>query len=191
MVNIKQDISNIHIEELDGIKYWSIPSPVSEQWTIDTKKENDLYAYNLVSYLQIHITNKKNLVFHLNYCNCKLFEELKNVFDCKIITTIHFFEWCHSLFGNVTHFRKIISNHDSVQDDIYKKVIEVSYADEKDFFELTDHIICLSKNMLQILQSDYKISSKKITLHLQNQWNTIFVPVSYDKKLYKQLFRSV
>jgi len=163
MIHLFSDRTKIYAEEIDGIKYWFFPAPLSGQQ--QHQEQWEIYHRNIVYLLQLHIQDKKNLIFHLNY-NQKgqLAEELKKVFDCKIVVTVHYLSWCLKLSGNVTRFRKILASEVNVQLDDVTNTIEESYQLEKTLFEKADHIICLSENTRQILQDDYQIEPDKIAV---------------------------
>ena len=165
VVNLISDKPQINKEEINGIRHWYFPSPIWEQRTIEDQKQSELYYRNIVYLLQLYIEDKKNLIFHLNYNQSrKLAEELKRAFYCRIVTTIHSFDWCFNLLGNVTHFRKILTDPEVDQDDKFEKTVIESYLKDKEFFEIVDHIICLSENMFQILLVDYQINCNKLTI---------------------------
>ena len=164
-VNLFSDKPQIQIEEADGIRLWYFPAAIPERRTIEHKKQNELYYTNVVYLLQLYIEEKTDLIFHLNYNHSvKLAEELKRVFDCRIVTTIHYLEWAFGVFGNVAYFRKIVSMPKAEYNDEKKQKIEESYRNEQMFFETVDHIICLSENTRQILQNDYQLIPDKISV---------------------------
>ena len=37
-------------------------------------------------------------------------KELKDVFECKIILTVHYLDWCFKLLGNQVRLKKTIGN---------------------------------------------------------------------------------
>lgn len=91
VVNLNSDKPQIMSEEIDGVLYLNFPSPI--QWSKELPEHWDLYHHNIVYWLQLHIKDKENLIFHLNYNQkSELARKLKNVFDCKIILTVHFLE---------------------------------------------------------------------------------------------------
>ncbi|MDR2919144.1 MAG: hypothetical protein LBV72_07260 [Tannerella sp.] len=115
IVNLASEKPQIQIEEIDGIKQWNFPSPV--QWISSSEEQWDLYHHNVVYLLQLRIKDKKNLIFHLNYNQkSRLAEELKKAFDCKIMLTIHYFDWCFNLSGNLTRFRDILETQQTDKD---------------------------------------------------------------------------
>jgi len=162
LINLTSDKPQIQKEEVDGIKYWYFPSVISEQWTIDIQKQWDLYFRNVVYLLRLHIKDKKNLIFHLNYCQSgKLAEELKNVFTCKVISVAHFSGWGLSIYDNLERLRKIL--YEENLDDFGEK-IKKSFEDEKFYYTKADYVICLSNYMREILCHDYGLDTAKISV---------------------------
>jgi len=163
VVNLIAGKRRIEKEEIDGIKHWFFPAPMPEQWMPEDPKQWELYHRNIVYLLKLHIEDKKNLIFHLNYHQrYDLAKELKNGFQCIIVTTVHYFDWCFSLLGNVQRFRKIISSQKDKEDDLFNENVKKVLNREKALFEIADHIICLLKDTCQILENDYLIKSDKI-----------------------------
>jgi glycosyltransferase len=166
VVYIQSDCAQIVKEETDdGIKHWYFPVPVEQRIERRQQSNQDLYYTNIVYLFQLHITERRNLIFHLNVTRCgKFAKELKNKFDCEIVLTIHYLNWCLQLSGNLTRFRQLLETRQTVQEDMETERIIETIQKEKETFNTVDHIICLSKKTLQILQNDYKIKSEKITV---------------------------
>ena len=163
MINLTSEKPHIKMEEIDGIRYWHFPSPV--QWKARNEEQWDFYHRNIVYLLQLHIKDKKNLIFHLNNNKKnKLAEELKKKFDCKIVLTIHFLEWRLKPSDNLSHSTKTLESQQSLQIKKGIKDLKEEVQREKEIFKVVDHIICLSEKTLLILQEDYKINPEKITL---------------------------
>ena len=165
VINLLSNKPQILSEEIDGIMYWYFPAPLKEQRTIDKEKQEKLYFRNVVHLLKLHIIDKNDLIFHLNYSQgIILAEELKKAFSCKVIYSVHYLDWCIGLCGNVTHLRKILTTAvTNLLDELEKAVFE-SFRKDKEFFGTVDHIICLSKNTQQILYNDYQINPDKVSL---------------------------
>ena len=165
VVNLMSDKPQLQTEKIDNIRYLYFPKPIHEQRSIFYPKQKELYFRNVLYLLQLHIEDREDLIFHLNYNESgKLAEELKKVFDCRIVTTIHYFNWSLGLFGNIAHFREVLASEDVNQSDRLKNKIVESYRYEKALFDLVDTIICLSENTRQILQDDYQIKPNKIAV---------------------------
>ena len=163
--------------EYDNVKHYHIPSPTNRNSLLDRDLQRTLYYQNVVYLLRLWIDDKKNLIFHLNATpSCVLAKELKRVFACTIIRTIHELWWCYNLSGNITLFKKILASKTIVQNDLIKKSVIELYLKDKEFFETVDHIICLSENTRQILQDDYQIESGKLTVIYNGLPNNNSVP---------------
>lgn len=163
VVNLRAHISQMRMEETsDGVKRWYFPEPIEQ---MVTDHLSDLYYRNIVYLLQLYIEDKSNLIFHLNANQSSKFaKELKKAFDCKIVLTIHYFDWCFKLSGNLIHFRQLWKKQQTVQGCEVTENLKEEFQKEKKTFEVVDHIICLSKNTMYILQDDYKIEPDKITV---------------------------
>jgi glycosyltransferase len=162
VVNIASDKLQILTEEIDGIKYWHIPKLIQQQRTIDDKRIDELYYRNIVYLFQIHIEDKNNLIFHLNYNQCEgLAEELKNAFDCKIVAVIHFTDWGFKIYDNLQRLRNILNEEylDSFGENLKK-----SFEEDKLYYSRVDHIVCLSNYMQEILCQDYGLDITKISV---------------------------
>jgi glycosyltransferase len=162
VINMASDKPQIQTEEIDGIKHWNIPKLIQEQRTIDGQKIAELYYRNVVYLLQLHIDDKNNLIFQLNFNQCgRLVEELKNAFDCKIVAVIHFTDWGFKIHGNMQKFRNILNEEhpDSFGENIIK-----SFEEDKSFYSKVDHIVCLSNSMYEILCQDYRLDASKISI---------------------------
>lgn len=156
----------IRMEEIDGVRHWHIPDAMEETLYLDHEKRAKQYYRNIVNLLRLYIQDTRRLVFHLNYTqNGSLAEALKNTFDCKIVFTIHYLNWCFGLSGNITQFRDILATQvTNLEDDRLKKSVVESYRKEKELFNRVDQVICLSENTRQILTDDYQILPNKTTV---------------------------
>lgn len=184
VVNLNSDKPQIKYEKTDGILQLYFPSPV--QWPSNLEEHWDLYHRNIVYWLQLHIMDKRDLIFHLNN-NQKngLAEELGKAFDCRIILTVHYLDWCFRLSGNLMRFRKILQMQQAIHDNKEIEQLKESIQKEKDIFQRVDHIICLSNNTRQLLQDDYKINPDKITTVYNGLTDTDF---GVDKSALRKKF---
>lgn len=184
VVNLRAHIPQIRMEETsDGIKRWYFPEPIEQ---MVTDHQSDLYYRNIVYLLQLYMEDKSNLIFHLNANKSSTFaKELKKAFDCKIVLTIHYFDWCFKLSGNLVHFRQLRKTQQSVQGCEDTEYLKEGFQKEKDTFEVVDQIICLSKNTMYILQDDYKIKPDKITVVYNGRTDC---KISVEKSVLRQKY---
>lgn len=175
----------IQIEEIDGIKHWYFPAPIQEQRTLDNQKQRELYFRNVVYLLQLHIKDKKELVFHLNYHQSgSLVDALKQAFDCKIVSVIHFSDWGFAVFDNLRRLRRILGEE---HPDSFGETVKKAFEEEKSYYAKPDHIICLSNYMREILCQDYKLDNTKISI-ISNGLSDI-TSTSASNKLLRQKWR--
>ena len=162
VVNLTSDKPQILTEEIDGIKHWYFPKVIADQRTSDNQKQWELYFRNVAYLLRLHIRDKKDLIFHLNfYQSGKLAEELKNAFSCKIVSVAHFSEWGFKVYDNPERLRRIL---DEDQPDSFGENVKKTFEEEKNYYLKADRVICLTEYMQEILYRDYGIDSAKISV---------------------------
>lgn len=160
VVNLLSEKHQIQTEQKDGMEYWHFPSIISDQRTIDDQKQWELYYRNVVYLLQLHIKDKKDLIFHLNFCeNNKLIDELKNVFDCKIIVVTHFFRWGLAIYDNLHKLQNILKEEHT--DDFGEK-LQKSFEEEKACYLKVDYVICLTNFLKEIICQYYGLDTTKV-----------------------------
>lgn len=162
VINLISEKLKIQKERIDEIEYWYFPLAIAEQRTISNQEQWNLYYRNVVYLLQLHIKDKNDLIFHLNFFESgKLVEELKNIFDCRIVAVSHFFDWGFTIYDNPERLRRILN--DKYPDEMGKR-IKTMFEIEKSYYSLVDHIICISRYMKKILYCDYGIDIDKISV---------------------------
>ena len=164
LINLWSEKYQIQLEEKEGIRYWYFPAPIPGQRTTDYQKQRELYFRNVVYLIQLLIEDKKDLIFHLNYMECKpLADALKAVFDCKIVLVVHYLNSIMTLLGNISLFRRIISQPDEPTD-IVEKSAKISFQEEKEMLQSVDKIICLASHTFDLLHQDYQIEKEKMVV---------------------------
>ena len=163
LVHLKSDNPDIQIEEKEGVRYWHIPPPIMENRTMYQKQMN-LYFRNVVYLLQLLIEDKNDLIFQLNFMECKpLADSLKSVFDCKIVLVVHYLNSAMTIMGNISRFRRIISQSDEPTDEV-EKFAKESFLKEKELFQSVDKIVCLANHTFDMLHQDYQIEKDKLVV---------------------------
>jgi glycosyltransferase len=162
VLNLLSDRLQIQIEETDGIRQWYFPTPIPEQRTSDNQEQRGLYFRNIVYLFQLHIRDKNDLIFHLNFPQCgSLVEDLKTAFDCMVISAVHFSEWGFTIFDNPERLRNILNEEHL---DSFGESVKKSVEEEKSYYPKVDRIICLSNYMEAILCRDYGLDKTKISV---------------------------
>ena len=101
----------------------------------------------------VKIPDSERLIFHFNYQTFDLLKKLKQLFPaCYTVYSIHFDRMCLGNKGNI----QLVKNKLNQQTE-GSNINE----DERNMFEIVDHIICLSSFMEDLLINNYKIPSKK------------------------------
>lgn len=180
VINLNSDKPQIQVDEIDGVRHWFFPAPIPELRSIDIQKQWDIYFRNVVYILRLHIKDKKDLIFHLNYHQSGvLVDELKKTFDCKIISVVHYADWGFTIYDNLPRLRAILSKQHL---DDFEEGVKKSIDKEKAYYSKVDHVICLSSYMQEVLCSDYQLNSIKITVIPNGLANTNSVDIKTDKK---------
>lgn len=181
VVNLNSEKPQFQKEEIDSIRYWHFPIPI-----VKYQKQIETYYRNVVYLLQLNIEDKTDLIFHLNYLDCKpLADSLRIAFNCKIVLTVHYLDTILALAGNVDRLCTIISQPDDPtnENDIYVKDF---FLKEKELLYSVDKIICLAHHTFNLLQNAYQCDAKKITV-IPNGLNDIRpVPVNNKDILRKK-----
>lgn len=162
VVNLISEKFQIQKEQVEGIEYWYFPLAIYDQRTKSNQEQWELYYRNIVYLLQLHIKDRNDLIFHLNFSECsRLAEELKNVFNCSIVATLHFFDWGFTVYDNLPRLQHILrKKHPNGFEDNLQKTFER----EKLYYSKVDHVICLSNYMKEILYQQYGIDMNRISV---------------------------
>jgi glycosyltransferase len=162
VVNLTSENPQVLTEEINEIKHWHFPSVIPDQRTTDNQKQWELYYRNIVYLLRLRIEDKKDLIFHLNYCQSgTLAEELKNAFVCRIVSVVHFTGWGFAVYDNPERLRHILSEE---HPDSFRENLQKSFEEEKSLYSKVDRVICLSNYMQEILCRDYGLDATKISV---------------------------
>lgn len=157
ILDVHSDEKEFTVEEDErGIPHYKIPS------LPDGGKSFQYYRY-ILFLIESYVKEEEDVVFHFNFgLHFDLIRLLKAKYRyCRLIYTVHHFNWCFALNGNVTRFREIINNG---VDDAEKKNIQGDFYRDKRLFSLCDEVIVLSKFAYELLIVDYGISKSKLHL---------------------------
>jgi len=120
------------------------------------------YYRNVVYLLRLHIKDTKGLVFHFNYNQSYfLSKELKTVFDCKTVATVHFIKWMLELQGNLTRWQRIKSKPEN-QRTPYEQLLLNTDEYEGLLYQESDKVITLSQYTRNHLCNAYQLNPDKI-----------------------------
>ena len=189
IIQLVSDRKDFEIEK--NIKFNIYHFPKSAFY-IDYKK-SELYYRNIWYILRQHIKSSENerLVFHLNFAQeYPLIFLMKRDFPkCHTILTIHYQQWCFTLNGSYSRFKKIISQDKEKLTLIEEETVYESYEKEKILYLSIDTIICLGNYAKDILMKDYNIPKEKIkVINHGISDEAVLLSSTKQKKMRQKLF---
>ncbi|MBO4840997.1 MAG: glycosyltransferase [Bacteroidaceae bacterium] len=157
ILDIYSDVKEFTVDEDEnGVSHYKVPS-------YNGYGTNFSYYRCILFLLSSYIKDEENVIFHFNfgqhYDFIRLIKE-KYRFS-RILFTIHYFNWCFTLNGNLTRFRKLINDN---SDEPIKVNIQNEFNKGKRLYSLCDGVIVLSKFTYDLLRKDYGIDESKIHL---------------------------
>jgi len=155
-LDINSDAKEFEVRQEDGVTHYCIPS-------CHGRFHHFLFYKSILFLLEPFIDKDNPVIFHFNFnYDFDLMRLIKASYaNCRIIYTIHYFNWCFTLKGNCTKFRKAISNN-SDSGDFHS--VKKEFEEDKRLFSLCDDILVLSKFTYRLLIRDYQISESKLHL---------------------------
>jgi len=155
-LDINSDAKEFEVCKEDEVEHYRIPA-------CHGRCNHFLFYKSILFLLKPFIDKDHRVIFHFNYnYDFDLMRVIKASYaNCHIVYTIHYINWCFTLKGNLTKFRKAISSSSDTEDNLH---IRKEFKEDKRLFSLCDDIIVLSKFTYRLLISDYQISESKLHL---------------------------
>lgn len=162
VVHLHSIFPEFEIVKTNNVENWYIPEVCNNNtFSGDTQKIEDYYQ-NVIYLLRLHIKDTKDLIFHFNYNQCQLLpKRLKAIFECKTITTIHYVKWALELQGNLFRLQNLKAKSENKRN-TFEQLLYITDQYESLLYQEVDQLIVLSKNMQNILCSEYQIAPNKI-----------------------------
>lgn len=163
IVNYYSDKTEFAVLQKDNVREFYIPR---NQLNYTEGKCDEKYFINSVYLLFDFIEPDAKLIFHFNHFRYEaIFSLLREYWpSCKIVLSIHYFNWCFPLNGNTTYFRQIINKLPEEITETIEKETVATYKEDKSFLHSADHIICLAQYAKYLLCSEYDIPETKMSL---------------------------
>jgi len=162
IVHLHSERQNFEIVNTNEIENWFVPEVIRKNTFSGFISNIENYCRNVIYLLRINIKETRNLIFHFNYNQYQyLAKELKNLFDCKTIITIHYMKWMLDLNGNLSRFNMIKKKTDEQKSSFEKSLLK---TDEYEglLFRQTDRVIALSQYTRNLLCDEYQIEPEKV-----------------------------
>jgi glycosyltransferase len=147
-----------------NIEYWYVPEVFNQNTFSGSMKKFEDYCRNVIYLLRLQIQDTKGLIFHINYNHYHFFaKELKSVFDCRTVATVHFMRWAFELHGNISKFQTIRDKPESQRSEFENFVLR-TYRNESQLYKEVDRVIALTADMKNFLCDGYQIDPDKIAI---------------------------
>jgi glycosyltransferase involved in cell wall biosynthesis len=138
--------------------YFKINIPSPAQQSPQNNLYDKRYASTVVRLLSDFIPQNGNVIFQINYLDdLSIAIKLKEKYKYPLISIVHFAQWQQLFDGN----RKKLNG---LNIDQPTNNIEFTLSKEKEFYEVSEHIVSVTRYMKDFLISDYGINSEKITV---------------------------
>ena len=146
------------------VEHWYIPEVHDEDTFSGSVQKLEDYYHNVTYLLRLYIKDVKDLIFHFNFnqCHC-LAKELKMVFNCKTVATIHYFRWAFELHGNLSRLHALKMKSEN-QRNLSEQMLYKNDEYESFLYKEADHIIALSPYTQTLLRDDYQVNPDKIVV---------------------------
>lgn len=112
----------VKIITIENINYYYIPNTFSDN---DKEEDKNIYYRNVwyLIYPFIIKDNISNYILHVNYWNHMNIIELykKYIPNGKVCFSLHYFDWCFELKGNISLYKKIIDSNNKYK--TYKSIL--------------------------------------------------------------------
>lgn len=152
-----------------------IPSP--KQSSPQNNQSEKRYASSLVNLLSDVIPKDEEILFQMNYIDdLPIIKRLKEKYTHPVIGLVHFAQWQQLFIGNK---RKLIG----LNIDVPTNNIEFTLFREKEMYQVSDHIISVTRYMKDFLMEEYGIIPDKIDIVPNGLDFSRFQKVSREEKL--------
>jgi glycosyltransferase len=164
IVHLRSVRPEFEIEKTNQVEHWHIPEVRNKNTFSGAVSIVESYLRNVVYLLRLHIKDTENLVFHFNYNTYQLLaKELKAIFNCKTVTTVHYAKWMLELNSNLSMLHTIKSKPSNLLSKYEKSLAKTDEYENLQYKEV-DHIIALCRHMHDLLQTEYGIEQDKIAV---------------------------
>jgi glycosyltransferase len=164
IVHLRSIRSEFEIEKIDRVEYWYIPEVQNENTFSGPIAKVEGYFQNVIYLLRLYIKDTNELVFHFNYNTYQLLaKELKTVFNCKTVNTVHYVKWMLELNSNLSMLHTFKSKPQDLMSKYEKSLVKTDEY-ENLLYKEVDKVIVLCQYMQNLLQSEYGIDRDKIVV---------------------------
>lgn len=163
VVHLKSQKEKVTVTYKNGIRYIDIPS--SMYYThYNQEKVNCRYYRNVAYLLKAFINETDQNIFHINYVNqYSLGYELKRLYTCCVVLTVHYLEWIFKLYGDKQEMLKLLDIPVGELNKEQRFLVD-SFRSEQALFSLCDRVIAIANHSAEKLNTLYGVSQSKISI---------------------------
>jgi len=164
IIHLHSNRSGFEIVQSNQVDQWYIPEVRNENTFSGSVQKLEDYYRNVIYLLRQHIKDRTELVFHFNFNQSQLLaKELKAVFNCKTVATIHYLKWAFELQGNLSQLQALKSKPEK-QRTAFEQLLHATNEYESLLFKEADRVIVLSQHNKFILETEYQLVPEKISV---------------------------
>ena len=173
------------IVKTDQVEEWHIPEVRNHNTFSGSVQLIEDYCRNVIYLFRLYVKDTKDLVFHFNFNLYQYFaKELKSVFDCKTVTTVHFSKWMLKLHGNLSLFHSLKSKPEN-QRNVYEEWLLTTDEYENLLYKTVDKMIVLSNYTQNYLCSEHQLDPQKISV-IPNGLEDISLEMETDREVLRR-----
>ncbi len=138
--------------------YSKIMIPAPRHSSVQNSLFEKRYAITVVNLLSDLIPDNGEVVFQMNYIgDLPIIEKLKEIYTHPVISVVHFAQWQQIFVANKQKLKGL--NIEDPSNDI-----ESTLSREKKMYELSDHVVSVTRYMKDFFVGEYGIDADKITV---------------------------
>lgn len=145
VIHLKALKEKVSVQYKKGVRHIDIPA--SNFYTIYKRENaNNLYYRNVAYLLKSFIRDEDENIFHINYVNqYSLVSELKRLYKCHVILTVHYLEWIFKLYGDKKELLKLL-NLPLEELNKEQEYLINSFRSEQALFAMCDRVIAIANH---------------------------------------------
>ena len=187
---LETKVNEFTVEQVESGRVRILKFPVAGTGRFQEEKR---LSRNIAYMLTLHTDARECNIFHFNHQNnMYLVDEIRRLLPaCKMVTTIHYLDWCFGLKGNTERFHSILNRKG--ESSSFEKNVYTIFKFEQKFFEKMDAVFCLSRYIREVLVEDYRLPADKLILvynGIRNEYRQLNGREWLDKRLFYGFTRS-
>lgn len=159
LVRLYTEEIEVSVTEKEDYRQIAIPAIISEK-----ENSTQYYSRNVAYLLREFIPEEDDeydRIFHLNLMtNIHIVEQLKKMFKCKIILTIHYTLWSFDLLGNYDKLKELL-NEKTNKLKTSDKIIVEGFREDVEMIKKCDSFICIAQHTLDTFSELGKVERSK------------------------------